>query len=163
KRLILRSPLLSPHKFHNLMHLNRPDFPTAHIDLTYDPAVGLRQAILDVCDKAEQAARAGSVLLFLSERLPRQGELVVHALLATAAVHHRLSITGLRCDTNLIVETGSARDSHQVACLIGYGATAVYPYLSYDIIDRLVNKKIVGLGSLEAHKNYRRGINKGLL
>ncbi|MEX2367514.1 MAG: glutamate synthase large subunit, partial [Pseudohongiellaceae bacterium] len=163
KRLILRSPLLSPRKFYNLKHLDDAQFPIAEIDLSYDPAIGLQQAILDVAAAAEAAANSGKVLLFLSERMPEPGRLVIHALMATAAIHHRLSVKGLRCDTNIIVETGSARDSHQIACLIGYGATAVYPYLSFDIIDRLVNRKIIGLGSLEAHKNYRKGINKGLL
>ncbi len=57
----------------------------------------------------------------------RKGELVINALLATAAIHHNLNEKGLRCDSNLIIETASARDSHQIACLIGYGATAVYP------------------------------------
>src|SRR5690606_11227007 len=106
KRLILRSPLLSPHKFYNLKHLNRPDFATAEFNLSYDPAVGLKQALLNLVDATEAAASAGKVLLFLSERLPEPGKLVIHSLLATAAVHHRLSMRGLRCDTNLIVETG---------------------------------------------------------
>ncbi len=162
-RVILRSPLLSPHKFYNLMHLDRPGFDPAHISLEYDPAIGLKQAILNVLAEAEAAARAGKVLLFISERMPSQGKLMVHALLATAAIHHHLSVKGLRCDTNLVVETASARDPHQIACLISYGATAVYPYLSYDVIDRLVRKGIVGIDPLVAHKNYRKGINKGLL
>ncbi len=53
---------------------------------------------------------------------------MVHALLATSAIHHHLSRLGLRCDVNLIVETGTARDPHHMACLLGFGATAVYPY-----------------------------------
>jgi glutamate synthase (NADPH) large chain len=162
-RVILRSPLLSPHKFYNLMHLDRPGFDPAHISLEYDPAIGLKQAIINVLAEAEAAAREGKVLLFISERMPAQGKLMIHALLATAAIHHHLSIKGLRCDTNLVVETASARDPHQIACLISYGATAVYPYLSYDVIDRLVRKGIVGIDPLVAHKNYRKGINKGLL
>ena len=162
-RVILRSPLLSPNKFYNLKHLDKSDFDFTEISLAYDPATGLQQAIINVVDRAEKAAREQKAMIFLSERLPEQGQLVINALLATAAVHQRLSIEGLRCDTNLIVETGSARDSHQIACLIGYGATAVYPYMSYDIIHHLAQKGIITLGHLEAQKNYRKGINKGLL
>jgi glutamate synthase (NADPH/NADH) large chain len=162
-RIILHSPLLSPRKFFNLQKIERPGFSSAHISLAYDPAVGLGQAIRDVMAEAEKQVKDGNVLLFLSERMPEQGQLVINALLATAAVHHHLSLKGLRCDTNLIVETGSARDAHQIACLIGYGATAVYPYLSYDVIDRMISKNMLNMGSLEAHKNYRKGINKGLL
>src|SRR5690606_39187113 len=138
-------------------------YTVEEISLAYDPALGLEQAIRNVVKQAEDAARAGKLLLFISERMPPQGQLVIHALLATAAIHHHLSVTGLRCDTNLVVETGSARDPHQIACLIGYGATAVYPYLAHDVIDRMINTGMIRMGTLEAHKNYRKGINKGLM
>ena len=163
KRAILRSPLLSPNRFDSLKRLDQADFSYADISLCYAPSEGLQQAIEKVMDAAEQAARSNKALIFLSERLPEKGQLVINALLATSAVHHRLSITGLRCDTNLIVETGSARDAHQIASLISYGATAVYPYLSYEVIQDQCRKGIIKLGHLEAMKNYRRGINKGLL
>jgi len=162
-RVILHSPLLSPNKFFNLKHLDRPGYTSADINLSYDPALGLQQAIRNVVAQAEAAARAGTLLLFISERLPEQGKLVINALLATAAIHQRLTVQGLRCDTNLIVETGSARDPHQLACLIGYGASAVYPYLSHDVIDRMIATGMLKMGSMEAHKNYRKGINKGLM
>jgi glutamate synthase (NADPH/NADH) large chain len=162
-RIILHSPLLSPNKFYNLKHLNRPGYTSVDIGLDYDPAVGLEQAIRSVVQQAEDAARAGKMILFISERVPERGKLVINALLATAAIHHRLSVQGLRCDTNLVVETGSARDPHQIACLVGYGATAVYPYLSYDVIDNMISNGMLKMGAMEAHKNYRKGINKGLM
>jgi len=162
-RIILHSPLLSPNKFYNLKHLNRPGYTSADISLSYEPSTGLEQAIRNTVQLAEDAARAGTLILFISERMPEQGKLVINALLATAAIHHRLSVLGLRCDTNLVVETGSARDPHQIACLVGYGATAVYPYLSYDVIDRMISTGMLKMGAMEAHKNYRKGINKGLM
>ena len=162
-RVVLHSPVLSPRKFFTLQNIERPGFAGAHISLLYDEKTGLEQAIRKVTEEAERHVREGKVLLFLSERLPEKGQLVINALLATAAVHHALSVKGMRCDTNIIVETASARDAHQIACLIGYGATAVYPYLSYDVIDNMISKNILRMGSLEAHKNYRKGINKGLL
>ena len=162
-RVVLHSPVLSPRKFFTLQNIERPGFAGAHISLLYDANTGLEQAIRKVTEEAERHVREGKVLLCLSERLPEKGQLVINALLATAAVHHALSVKGMRCDTNIIVETASARDAHQIACLIGYGATAVYPYLSYDVIDSMISKNILRMGSLEAHKNYRKGINKGLL
>src|SRR5690606_27856363 len=113
----------------------------------YDPAIGLEQAIRQVMAQAVDAVRAGAVLLFISERMPPRGQLVINALLATAAIHHHLGVLGLRCDTNLVIETGSARDPHQIACLIGYGASAVYPYLSYDVIDRMIAKDMLRMGA----------------
>jgi glutamate synthase (NADPH) large chain len=162
-RIILHSPLLSPNKYWNLKHLNRPGYEAVDLPLDYDPAQGLEQSIREVVKKAESAARDGKLILFISERMPPPGRLVIPALMATAAIHQRLTVQGLRCDTNLVVETGSARDPHQIACLIGYGATAVYPYLSYDVIDRMIQTGMLHMGSMEAHKNYRKGINKGLM
>ena len=162
-RVILTSPLLSPAKYFTLLHLERPDYESFHISLSYDPDVGLKQAIKDVVAATENAVRAGKVLLFISERLPQKGQLVINALMATAAIHQNLNEKGLRCESNLIVETASARDAHQIACLIGYGATAVYPYMSYDVIDHMVDHNILKLPAYKAHKNYRKGINKGLL
>ncbi len=162
-RVILTSPLLSPAKYFNLLHLERPDYESFHISLSYDPDVGLKKAIKDVVAATENAVRAGKVLLFISERLPQKGQLVINALMATAAIHQNLNEKGLRCESNLIVETASARDAHQIACLIGYGATAVYPYMSYDVIDHMVDHNILKLPAYKAHKNYRKGINKGLL
>jgi len=93
--------------------------------------------------------------------------LPIHALLAVGAVHARLTAKQLRCDCNLIVETGNARDPHHFACLIGFGATAVYPYLSYqtlfDMNRRGELKGREGEAPSEIGRSYRRGIRKGLL
>ena len=78
-------------------------------------------------------------------------------------MHHHLIAQGLRIDANIVVETASARDSHQIACLLGFGATAVYPYMAYSVLEDLIRSGEV-LGEPSAcYKNYRKGINKGLL
>src|SRR5690606_5472978 len=91
----------------------------------------------------------------------------VHALLATGAVHLHLVRRGLRCEVNLIVETGTARDPHHFACLIGFGATAVYPYLAYQTLHALGRRGILGGKTsgepLQIGRSYRRGVKKGLL
>ena len=90
----------------------------------------------------------------------------MHALLATGAVHQHLVRKGLRCDINLIIETGTARDPHHFACLIGFGATAVYPYLAYQTLHDLGVRGILLTKHGEVAqigRSYRRGIKKGLL
>ncbi len=163
-RVILTSPVLSPDKFSRLMALDRPGFTVHRIDLNYDPAQqGLGDAVRAVADAAEQAVRGGATLLVLSDRSLEKGRLPVHSLLATGAVHHRLIRSGLRCDSNIIVESGSARDSHQLACLFGFGATAVYPYMAYSVLDDMIRSGELLGDPVKAHTNYRKGINKGLL
>jgi glutamate synthase (NADPH/NADH) large chain len=163
-RLILTSPVLSPDKFDRLMHVDSPRYPLARIDLAYDPALtSLKDAVTAVTAAAEAAVRNGKVILLLSDRAIEPGLLVVHSLLATGAVHHHMIKQGLRCDANIVVETGSARDSHQLACLFGFGATAVYPYMAFAVIsDMLGSGQILG-DEQTAHTNYVKGINKGLL
>ena len=134
KQVLLTSPVLSQRKLRQIMAL--PHIVEKHLklDLYYDEAIGLKAAIEKLCDEAEAAVRGGAILLLLSDRYPVPGLLPIHALLAVGAVHARLTAKQLRCDCNLIVETGNARDAHHFACLIGFGATAVYPYLSYQTL-----------------------------
>ncbi len=162
-RIILSTPVLSPAKYLRIVNNDRPGFEVARIRLSYQPEVGLEQAIRNVCDDAEQAVRAGKVLLVLTDKELNEGELPVNALMATAAVHHHLVAQGLRCDSNLIVETGWARDPHQFAVLFGFGATAVYPYLAYQVLNDLIRTGELLMDPIEAKNNYRKGINKGLM
>ena len=163
-RVILTSPLLSPEKFRALTQLHRPGYKAKRFDLTYDASVTtLPQAIELLLEDVVAAVRSGITIAVLSDFELAPGHLPIHALLATGAVHHRLTKEGLRCDANLIVETGTARDSHQIATLIGYGATAVYPYLSFYVINRLIKSGELLIDYNEAYKNYAKGIDKGLL
>jgi glutamate synthase (NADPH/NADH) large chain len=165
--VLLNSPVLSQRKLHQLLAL--PRFAASHryIDLYFDAESSLQLALERICAEAEAAARAGIELLILSDRRPRRGTAAVHALLATGAVHQHLVRTGLRCEVNLIVETGTARDPHHFACLVGFGATAVYPYLAYQTLHALGRRGILG-GKASGEpqqigRSYRRGVKKGLL
>ncbi len=160
-QVIINSPVLSQRKLRQLLgedlYADRHEF----IDLNVDEKLSLPDALDAICAQAEQGARDGKLILMLSDRYLEQGKLPVHALLATGAVHHHLVDRGLRCDVNIIVETAVARDSHHVACLIGYGATAVYPYLVYQSLHDIASR-----GNLDRQqqlgRSYRRGIRKGL-
>ncbi len=163
RRLILQSPILSPSVFQAMIDLNGDGYPKKIFSLAYNPEQkGLQQAVQDLTDDVVAAAKDGTVLIILSDKDIEQGQLPVHALLATGAVHHRLVNEGLRCDTNIVVETASARDPHHMASLIGYGATAIYPYLSFSIINDLIADGEVVTDTLQAYKNYSKGIDKGL-
>ena len=164
-RVILTSPVLSQGKFNTLIKLKRPGFVPRDLDCTFDPGqTTLAEALRALVAEAARLVREEGVsILVLSDRRIARDRLPIHSLLATGAVHHHLIGEGLRCDANIVVETASARDSHQIACLIGFGATAVYPYLAYSVLEDLMRSGEL-LGEPGAcFKNYRRGVNKGLL
>ena len=163
RRLVVESPVLSRTKFLLLLNRDEPDYAHRIIDLHYPHEEGLRAAILRIADEAEQAVRDGTAIIVLSDRRIQPDRLPVHALLATGAVHHRLAERGLRCDANIVVETATARDPHHFAVLIGYGATAVYPYLAYATIRGMIRSgQIDALPADQLRRNYRKGISKGL-
>jgi glutamate synthase (NADPH/NADH) large chain len=165
EQIVLSSPILSQRKLRQIVALAESGVPNEFIDLQYDEHLDLKTALLAVCDHAEAAVRLGKIVLLLSDRYPAKGRLPIHALLATGAVHHRLVATGLRCKCNILVETGTARDAHHFACLIGYGATAVYPYLAYQTLFDMMRKGVLKMEAIarqELGRSYRRGIRKGL-
>ena len=165
RQVVLNSPVLSQRKLRQILGLVEEGITHAFLDLQYDEHLDLKTAIVSLCDQAENAVRDGKLVLLLSDRHVVKGRLPVHALLATGAVHHRLVQTGLRCKCNILVETGSVRDAHHFACLIGYGATAVYPYLAYQTLFDLMRKGAVKMDAdtrQELGRSYRRGIRKGL-
>jgi len=163
-RLEVNSPVLSHDLYVQVIGQDDTAYASVTFDLGYDPAAGNLEAALDrLCADAVAAVKSGKVIVVLSDRKIGKDRLVIPALFATGAVHHALTDAGLRCDANIVVETGAARDPHQIACLIGYGATAVYPYLAYQSIAGLVHSGEVQLSLYKALANYRKGIDKGLL
>ncbi len=163
-RLVVSSPVLSEGKFRALMSLGGLRFAHHVIDLNYPLAEGLHAAIRRIADEAVTAVRAGSVLLVLSDRAIARGKLPAHAALAVGAVHQRLTREGLRCNANIVVETATARDPHHFAVLIGFGASLVYPYLAFEVINDLVRTGEIASQKDTARlaEHYRKGINKGL-
>jgi glutamate synthase (NADPH/NADH) large chain len=166
-QVMLNSPVLSQRKLRQLLALPQFEHANALIHLHLHAGESLPQALHRLQAEAEAAVRGGAVILLLSDRYPEREHAVVPALLATGAVHHHLVAAGLRCRANLVIETGTARDAHQVACLIGVGATAVYPYLAYQTLSALGRAGVVdgkaGNEPAELGRSYRRGIKKGLL
>ena len=162
-RIVLSSPVLSSSKMMQLRSVTKPGFEIETIDLNYDESMPLEDAIKHICEQAAEAVRAGKVLIVLSDRNIEKGKVPANAIMVTGAVHHHLINVGLRADANLIIETGLVRDSHQLAVLLGFGATAVYPYLAYNVIADLVDKGDLLGDPLYAKNNFRKSLDKGLL
>ena len=162
KSIVVDSPVLATGKFVKLTNSDDPSFKSRIIDITYGTSENLRDRVRQVCDEAEEAVRDGIRIIVLSDRGIAKDRLPVQALLATGAVHHRLVESGLRCNANLVVDTATARDSHQFAVLIGYGATAIHPYLAYETINEMVRDGKSRGDLTVLLRQYRKGVNKGL-
>jgi len=162
KAIVVDSPVLSTSKYQRLLATEDPDFSHHVIDITFDKKTSLEARIQQICDEAEQVVKSSGRIIVLSDRNISKDRMPVQALLATGAVHHRLTQSGLRCNANIVVDTGTARDSHQFAVLIGYGATAVHPYLAYESIAEMTRDGQIK-GDLSVFlRQYRKGVNKGL-
>ncbi|WP_444994371.1 glutamate synthase large subunit [Aliikangiella sp. IMCC44359] len=162
-RAIIGKPILNYAKLKQLNELDQAFYQQRLLTLVYDETDTLENAISSLCDEAVNLVKDGCVILRLSDRDITPGKLTIHAALATGAVHNRLIDEGLRCDTNIIVETGTARDPHHFAVLIGVGATAIYPYLALHIINDLHTESRLDFDLISARRNYFKGLNKGLL
>jgi glutamate synthase (NADPH/NADH) large chain len=161
EQVIMNSPVLSQMKLRQLLGPDMYGDSHQFIELNVDESLSLPEALDEICQQAENAVRAGNLIVVLSDRYLERGKLPVHALLATGAVHHHLVRLGIRCDANIIVETGTARDPHHFACLLGYGATAVYPYLVYQSLHDIAKRGNIDKQQ-QLGRSYRRGIRKGL-
>jgi glutamate synthase (NADPH/NADH) large chain len=162
-RAVVPWPVLNIVKFRKLLELDPRWYRHEQFSLNYPHSEGLEEALDRLCQQVSDAVRGGVVIVVLSDRDIARNSLPMHAALATGAVHQRLIRDGLRCDCNIIVETGTARDSHQFAVLIGVGATAVYPYLAFQIINDLHRRGALKGDLLQHRKFFRRGVRKGLL
>ena len=164
KRINLSSPVLSPRKYYALKNNTQDDYRVKKISVNYDPRkFNLEQAIKNLCGEVADAVKDGIRCCILSDSDILPDKLPIQMLMAVGAVHHHLIGLGLRCDANIIASTASARDSHQIATLIGCGASAVYPFLSYHILSDMVDAGEILCDIDAAFKNYRQGMNKGLL
>lgn len=161
-RVSFKSPVLLYSDFEQLTTLESKYYQMDVLDITYEIDGSLNDAIEQLCGDAENKVRNGAVLLVLSDKNIAADRLPIPAPMAVGAVQQRLVEKNLRCDANIIVETASCRDPHQFAVLIGFGATAIYPYLAYETLAQLIDNGTLNKTYREAMINYRNGINKGL-
>jgi len=183
-RLIhLESPVLHEAEMKRIAEFAKPEnggFAQATISTRYaleDGPAGIKKALDAVCDEAVEKVRSGTEVLILSDKAPDRATLddttYIPPLLAIGAVHHRLIEEGLRMDAGLVVETGAAWSTHHFACLVGYGANAVHPYLALETVKQwhgsdktqkmMESGKITKATAAQAQENYRKAVENGLL
>ena len=162
-RVNFKSPVLLYSDMQQLLRLPEAHYHHRILNATYNPdEISLHEALLRLCDEAQTAAEQGAVLLIVSDKNIDRQHLPIPAPLSVGAIQSRLVEKNLRCDANIVVETGSARDPHHFAVLIGLGATAVYPYLAYESLARMVQVGAIAKPLRVVTANFRNGINKGL-
>lgn len=183
-RLIhLESPVLNRVEMDKIKSYAEPEnggFKQETLSTRYaleDGPAGIKAALEALCDQAANAVKNGAEVLILSDLAADQAELdqstYIPPLVAVGAVHHRLIDDGLRMDAGIVVETGSAWSTHHIACLVGYGANAVHPYLALETVKQWYSQdktqKMMEAGKLksitvaEAQENYRVAVENGLL
>ncbi|MGI8549588.1 MAG: glutamate synthase large subunit, partial [Dehalococcoidia bacterium] len=165
--LHLASPLMTDEEIEQLRRIGEPAFHAITVSVLVDPsggAEGMELELERVCSAAEQAIDDGATIIILSDRGITAERAPIPMLLAVGAVHHRLIETGRRMKASLIAETGSARDVHQIALLIGFGASAVNPYLAFATLRELVLQgKLKEIDSAKAVERYETAIDAGIL
>ncbi len=158
------SPIISEAELDWLRSLDDPRFRSATLDCTFPVAEGpdgLERAVWRLCSEAEQAVDRGCTLLVLSDRGVNREHAPVPMLLAVGAVHHHLIRRGKRLQVSIICETGEVREDHHYACLIGYGASLICPYLAFAAVANLAAK--YDLEPVQALRNYKAAVEKGIL
>lgn len=167
RQIHISQPVLSHEDFCKLLHLKKEGYPHQYLDATFAVGEkdGLKHALDRVCDEAEEAVRQGKKILFISNRKVDKQRAAIPSLLAIGAVHHHLVDKRIRTQTGLVVEAGDAWETHHFATIIGYGASAVYPYLAYDTIAHMHQQ-----GKLDRaqpvskyHAKFIKAIGDGLL
>ena len=162
-RVMFQSPVLVYSDLQQLKQLGATHYKHVVIDLNYEKTTGLKAAIEELGRRVLTETENGAVLLVLSDRNISPATLPMPAAMAVGAVQRTLVENNRRCDANIIVETASVRDPHHVAVLLGMGATAVYPYLVYESLAQLVDEGVLKVSLRQAIRNYRKGVDKGLL
>ncbi len=161
-RVLVDSPILVDTDLNQLLSLEEEHYKAVTLDAIYGIQEGMAAGIQDLCRKAIDEAQKGAVLLVLSDRRFSQEALPIPMAMAVGAVQLALVNNNLRCDTNILVETGSVRDPHHFAVLLGFGATAIYPYLVYESLAKMVDAGVIDVPLERVIENYRQGIDKGL-
>ncbi|NMM28368.1 MAG: glutamate synthase subunit alpha [Glaciimonas sp.] len=168
-RLEVAQPILNFTDMTNLRNISAHTggkFKSYEINICY-PVVwgseGIEARLASLCAEAVDAVKSGHNILIVSDRKMDANEVAIPALLATSAVHLHLVKKGLRASTGLVVETGSARETHHFALLAGYGAEAVHPYLAMQTLAVMAQSLPGDLSAETAIYNYTKGIGKGLM
>ena len=165
KMVRLNHPILNNAKLDILCNIRYKGFKTVKLPLLFEVAKGcqgLQEALATLCKQAEESVNEGVNYIVLSDRDVDAAHAAIPSLLAVSAVHHHLISVGKRVQTALIVESGEIREVMHAALLLGFGASALNPYMAFAVIDKLVNEKEIQLDYATAEKKYIKSVCKGL-
>ena len=165
KMVRLPHPILNNTQLDILCNIRYKGFNTIKLAMTFEGAKGgdgLREALDALCHQAEKSVDEGYNYIILTDREVDAEHVAIPSLLAVSAVHHYLISVGKRVQTALIVESGEIRETMHAALLLGYGASALCPYMTFAILDDLVKKHKIQEDYETAEKNYIKAVKKGL-
>ena len=165
KMVRLNHPILNNAQLDILCNIRYKGFKTVKLPLLFEVVKGcqgLQEALATLCKQAEESVNEGVNYIVLSDRDVDAAHAAIPSLLAVSAVHHHLISVGKRVQTALIVESGEIREVMHAALLLGFGASALNPYMAFAVIDKLVNEKEIQLDYATAEKKYIKSVCKGL-
>ena len=161
------SPIMDNDDLARLRHISVRGFRAVTLPMCFkvsEGGEGMRRALQDLFDVASIAIRSGATILILSDRQVDKNHAPIPSLLATSGLHHHLVREGMRTKATLIVETGDAREVHHYCLLIGYGASAINPYLAFETLDDMIRQDLLtGIDHRKAVNHYTKAVKKGVL
>ena len=163
----LEHPILTNEQLEQLRHIQRDGFNPITISVLFSPAegpAGLEKAMDRLFAEADAAIETGKNILILSDRGVDKAHVAIPSLLAVAGLHHHMIRKGTRTRGGILLESGEPREVHHFAMLIGYGATAINPYLAFESLDDMIRQKLLpDLDHKTAVKNFIKGSIKGVV
>ena len=161
------SPIMDNDDLAKLRHISLPGFRSVTLPMSFKVAeggAGMRQTLENLFETASLAIRSGATILILSDRQIDEEYAPIPSLLATSGLHHFLVREGTRTKATLIVETGDAREVHHYCLLIGYGASAINPYLAFETLDDMIRQNLLtGIDHRKAVNHYTKAVKKGVV
>jgi len=167
RHIRLYTPFLSNEEFAKLRHVHRPGFKSITLPIFFSPRdgeQGLRDALKLLCDAADRVISRGHNILILSDKGVDADNAPIPSLLAVSALHHHLIRQGTRTKVSILLESGEPREVHHFALLVGYGVSAVNPYLAFETLDDLIRQGMIrNISHEKAVKNFIKAATKGVV
>ncbi|HUW40863.1 MAG TPA: glutamate synthase large subunit [Rectinemataceae bacterium] len=169
RQIKLSSPFIDNDELERLRHITRSGFRAVTIPITYhagrgQPGAALERAMDEVCAKADEAFSEGANILILSDRGVSRNRVPIPALLAVSGLHHHLIRNETRTRVSIVLESGEPREIHHFSMLIGYGVSAINPYLVFEAIDDMIKTGFLpDVERAKAVKTYKKAVTKGVI
>lgn len=161
--LEVNNPILTSRDMDKIRQLNQTGFKNETISLLFYRGTSLKEALDNLFIECDKAYRNGANILILSDKGVDEGHMAIPSLLAVSALEQHLVKTKKKTDISIIVESGEPRDVHQFATLLGYGATAIYPYLAHECIEEMIQLNMLDKEVNIAIDDYNEAILKGIV